>query len=246
MSPNVCKRSCSRCLVQKFIYGTQTLDRTWMWMKRYVGGNLKNKIRGRVHQALKDRCFQCTTKKATSEHEMHFCKKQPAGSASRPQRNARFRQKEPRSWGLAHLFLSFAASKRAEPFGFPSFPQLRTFLDVPQCRAHEGACYLFLGIGCIAVLRLMAFGLRGPGKQTSGSGNHLTPGSPSKACRRNLHVGRICSIRGRRQLLGGSITPYLKALVPNHVQQSGVVGPFGLFRVSHGSPWQLPCGDSML
>ena len=43
--------------MQKFIYGTQTLDRTWMWMKGYVGGNLKNKIRGRVNPALMDRCY---------------------------------------------------------------------------------------------------------------------------------------------------------------------------------------------
>ena len=88
-------------------------------MKRYVGGNLKNKIRGKVNPGahgpllLSFSSSGDTTRQATSVHEMHFCKKQPAGSASRPQRNARFRKKEPRSWGFAHLSLSFAVSKRA-------------------------------------------------------------------------------------------------------------------------------------
>ena len=43
---------------RKYVYGTQTLDRAWMWMKRFLGHGLKSRVRDQVNPALLHKCFQ--------------------------------------------------------------------------------------------------------------------------------------------------------------------------------------------
>ena len=121
----------------EFIYGTQTLDRTWMWMKRYVGGNLKNKTRGKINPVLMDRCFQfCVETLAGRQVECMkctFCKSKPAGSASRPQRNARSHvfAKKSRAQEVSGTFFSalqLASERKAWVFAF-----LRTNMHCCLC-----------------------------------------------------------------------------------------------------------------